>query len=96
MSPGSAPDAVAAAGWFGKAAAHGYAKAQSHYARRLAEGDGIAKDEVEALKWAILATRQGNDQAAELRQDLEACLSMDAATEAMTSADDFRATTSAK
>jgi hypothetical protein len=93
---GSAPDAVAAAQWFGKAAARGYAKAQSRYAHRLAEGDGIAKDEVDALKWAILAARQGDEPAAELRQDLEARLSMDAATEGMTSADDFRPTTAPK
>jgi TPR repeat protein len=62
-APGLAPDMGRAVEYFRLAAEQGHALAQSRLATRLAAGQGAPKDEVEALKWAILAAREGEESA---------------------------------
>jgi TPR repeat protein len=45
--------------WYRKAADQGYAQAQHTLGIFYAEGDGVAKDQVEALKWYRKAADQG-------------------------------------
>ena len=56
--------------WFRKAALQGYAKAQEKIASRLASGVGVKSDVIEALKWSILAIRQGRTTAQKIFDDL--------------------------
>ena len=49
--------------WYRKAAEQGNAKAQYNLGWMYANGLGVAKDEVEAYKWWLLAGAQGNENA---------------------------------
>ncbi len=49
--------------WFRRAAEQGNGGAQNHLGLMYFEGDGIAKDEIEAYKWAYLSAQQGVEQA---------------------------------
>lgn len=60
---GVEPDAARAAALFRQAAEGGHPKAQFETATRLAEGDGVKRDVVEALKWYLLAARRGSREA---------------------------------
>ena len=87
---GTEPSPEQAAKWFGNAAKQGYAKAQSHLATRYATGDGVTRDDVEALKWAILAARQGHQVARETTELVRARLTPAEIAEAARRADTFR------
>jgi len=52
---GKARDPATAAGYFLHAADRGYAPAQLALARLLAKGEGVARDEAAAYRWALLA-----------------------------------------
>lgn len=54
-----------AARWFRKAALQGYTKAQSHLGTRYGRGEGVPRDDVEALMWMILAAEKGHPAAIE-------------------------------
>lgn len=57
--------------WFLSAAERGYPMAQGKVARSYYLGQGVEqRDYVEALKWAILADAQGNDEIADLLEIL--------------------------
>lgn len=63
---GAGRDPATAAGYFLHAADRGYAPAQLALARLLAKGEGVARDEAAAYRWALLAARRdrsaiGND-----------------------------------
>ena len=77
--------------WFLAAAEQGYHRAQNHVGVRLARGEGIAKDEVEALKWLILAANSGNELAQQNRRDIAAKLTADQRAEAEKRARDWKA-----
>ncbi len=72
------------------AAKQGYAKAQNHIGVRLARGEGIAKDETEALKWLTLAARAGHPQAKINRQSLASKVSADIKKKAEALSDSFK------
>jgi len=55
--------------WYRKAAEHGDAKAQYNLGIAYAKGEGIAKDEAQAVEWFRKAAEQGDSDAqANLRQ----------------------------
>lgn len=54
------PDHTTAAGYWYRAAQRGYAPAQLALARALAEGAGVARDRVEAFRWATIAGGHGD------------------------------------
>lgn len=56
-------DAAEAAGWFRKAAEQNHAGAQYQLGNLYANGEGVAKDREQALKWLRLAAAQGNQDA---------------------------------
>lgn len=64
-----------AARWFRRAAVQGYAKAQSHLGSRYARGEGVPKDEIEALMWMTLAADRGHPAAIENAKILRGRLS---------------------
>jgi hypothetical protein len=82
--------AEAAARWFLAAARQGYDKAQNHIGVRMARGEGVPKDEVQALVWLTLSARAGNDLAEVNRRTLAARLSEAQRAEAERRADAFR------
>jgi uncharacterized protein len=49
--------------WFRKAAEQNAADAQYNLGVCYDSGEGVAKDEIEAYKWWLLAAAQGNDDA---------------------------------
>ena len=56
-------------------AERGHPRAQDRMAQRRLTGDGVPQDEVEALKWAILAAAQGVESAQKLRFQLTTSMS---------------------
>ena len=76
----------------GLAAEQGYAKAQNKLAVIYYKGRGVDKDGAEALKWAILAARQGHREAKENRALLMQRLSAEEIAKAERQADMFRPT----
>ncbi len=56
--------------WYEKAAAQGYANAQSNLAVLYDDGDGVPQDFVQAHKWYNLAAANGEKKAARLRDTL--------------------------
>jgi uncharacterized protein len=54
---------VEAVKWYRKAAEQNFAKAQFNLNVCYYSGEGVAKDYVEAYKWALLAARQGDEDA---------------------------------
>lgn len=65
-----AHDYMEAAKWFRKAAEQGYASAQGNLAVRYEDGEGVAKDFVEAYAWYNLASVTHKDSA-QNRDELE-------------------------
>lgn len=57
-SPASAPDYAQAARWFRRAADQGHAGAQAALGVMYHRGQGIARNDIEAVKWLSLATWQ--------------------------------------
>lgn len=55
---GAGRDPATAAGYFLHAADRGYAPAQLALARLLAKGEGVARDEAAAYRWALLAAQR--------------------------------------
>ena len=53
------------------AAEQGYANAQYSLGWRYESGDGVPKDEIEALAWYKIAENPGDDSAAKKRSALE-------------------------
>ncbi len=49
--------------WYRKAAEQNHAQAQSNLGICYTNGQGMAKDEVEAVKWFLLAAAQGDEDA---------------------------------
>jgi len=56
-------DVVAAAKWYRKAAVSGDAGAALHLAMLYAEGQGVKKNDAEALDWAVKSSEAGNREA---------------------------------
>ncbi|MEG1553077.1 MAG: sel1 repeat family protein, partial [Kiritimatiellia bacterium] len=54
--------------WYRKAAAQGYANAQTNLGICYAKGEGVARDEAEAVKWWRKAAEQG---VAEAKKELQ-------------------------
>ena len=63
---GTPADFGAAAGWFDKAANQGDASAMLALAALYERGKGVAKSDVQALKWTILATHDDGEYEQEL------------------------------
>ncbi len=61
--------------WFAEAAERGHPRAQDRMAHRRFAGEGVPQDNVEALKWAILASAQGVEASQKLRFDLTTSMS---------------------
>jgi len=57
-SPASAPDYAQAADWFRRAADQGHAGAQAALGVMYHRGQGLARSDVDALKWLTLAAAQ--------------------------------------
>ena len=53
--------------WFLRAAEGGHAEAQFNVALSYGQGNGVAEDQVEGLKWLILSASGGYSKAAEVR-----------------------------
>jgi TPR repeat protein len=68
----------------------GHARAQRHIARRLAEGEGVPRDKVAALTWALIAAKQGIVESAALAEKLRADMGAAQITEAEARAASFR------
>ncbi len=64
-SGGIEANAEQSAHWFQRAAEQGYAKAQSHLGSRYVRGEGVPKDEIQALTWMLLASEKGHPAAIE-------------------------------
>ena len=75
MGAASRSDYTRAVRWFCVAAEQDYAKAQRALGQRYALGQGVAKSDVEGLKWMTLAARQGLPEAMHRRQALLASMS---------------------
>jgi TPR repeat protein len=50
---------VEAARWYGYSARYGLAQGQYNFATMLERGDGLARDDIEAYKFYVLAARGG-------------------------------------
>jgi len=68
-------DPAAAVGWFERAAHLGDRGAQRRLGRCYATGFGVASDTREAFKWLTLASDAGDDEARQLREELDSTLS---------------------
>ncbi len=68
---------LAAAKWFTKAAEHGLKDSQYNLAVLYERGLGVAKDPAQAYRWFALAAQQGDEKAAQKRDQLAAELSAD-------------------
>ena len=75
--------------WFRRAAEQGNGGAQNHLGLMYFEGEGIAKDEIEAYKWAYLSAQQGVEQAIQALEFLEQQLKPDQIQEAKRSAKEW-------
>ena len=64
-------DAVAAARWYAKAAAHGHLRAQYNLAQLYSSGDGVPRDIAEAKSWYRVAARGGLTAAADKLAEIE-------------------------
>lgn len=93
-----------AARWYGHSANYGLAQGQYNYATILESGDGVPRDDVEALKFFILAARGGfsgvpfnaqtskiDQKAATPAQSLEERITKEQAAEGRQRADSFHA-----
>lgn len=69
---GEDDDQKHAAVWFEKAADHGVVAAQNNIGVMYADGDGVAKDVVQAYKWWSLAAESGDQQSAAALKELQA------------------------
>lgn len=81
---GTAKDHAWAARWYGKAAEQGLARAQYMLGFVHALGIGVMLDYIEAYKWLSIATRNGDVEAARLRQALAKRMPPDDVTRAQT------------
>ena len=61
-SPASAPDYAQAARWFRQAADQGHAGAQAALGFLYHRGQGVSRNDVEAVKWLSLATWQSSPE----------------------------------
>jgi len=95
---GTPADFGAAAGWFDKAANQGDASAMLALAALYERGKGVAKSDVQALKWTILATYDDGeyepelfDRAKRLRQEMSDRMPPDQVSEAERAARSWQA-----
>ncbi len=63
-----------AARWYRKAAMQGHAGARFNMAALHVNGEGVEQDAVEAYAWALLAARDGHEEARSLAARLETTL----------------------
>ena len=82
-------DAVAAVKWFRQAAAQNLAAAQSNLGGCYERGDGVAKYELEAYKWVLLAAAQGDTKAKRNATLLEFVMSPEEIAAGKRKADDW-------
>jgi TPR repeat protein len=68
---------VAAVKWFRQAAEQNYAEGQSNLGDCYERGDGVAKYEIEAYKWDLLAAAQGDSKGKRKASRLESMLPAD-------------------
>jgi TPR repeat protein len=74
---GVAKDDQQALAWYRKAADQGSAQAQFNLGVIYAQGEGVAKDPAKAYMWASLATTNGYEDGAKLRDSLEQVIAPD-------------------
>jgi TPR repeat protein len=86
---GVAKDCAAAVRWFRKAADQNHPAAQSNLGDCYERGDGVAKYEVEAYKWDLLAAAQGDTKAKRNASLLELLLSQEQIAEGKRRAQDW-------
>jgi TPR repeat protein len=67
---GVTQDFTKAAEWYRKAAERGYGGAQNNLAIAYALGRGVPKDLVEAHKWFALAATHGDNNRADLKDEI--------------------------
>jgi adenylate cyclase len=77
---------------FQAAANLGYARAQRNLGHRLARGDGLAQDNIQALSWLTLAARDGLAAAEEARIELMRHMDSETITQAERRAQGWRPT----
>jgi TPR repeat protein len=80
---------MAAAKWFQQAADQNLAAAQVNLALCYERGDGVAKDEVEAYKWNLLASAQGDSKGKRNASMLELLLSKEEIADGKRRAEDW-------
>ena len=88
--PGVAKDRAAAAQWFGLAADQGHTTAQFLLGLMLAQGEGVAANDVQAYKWLTLATAGGNEDSKKARELLQGRMTQTEIAEAEQLADQFQ------
>jgi len=81
---------VEAAKWLRKAAEQNLALAQRTLVVCYEQGEGVAKDQVEAYKWLLLAARQGDEGAKQIMKVLESKLTSEQIAEGKKRARDFK------
>ena len=86
---GVTKNAVAAVKWFRKAAEKNYGVAQLNLGVCYERGEGVAKYEVEAYKWDLLAAAQGDSKAKRNASTLELLLSPEEIAEGKRRAQDW-------
>ena len=68
----------------------GDAESEVELGLRYTNGEGVAKDYVEAYEWLLLAARQGDEDAKKNMTDLESKLTPEQITEGQKRARDFK------
>ena len=76
--------------WYRKAAKQNLAAAQYNLGVRYYNGEGVAKDWVEAYKWLLLAARQGDEDAKKNITELESKLTPEQIADGKKRARDFK------
>jgi localization factor PodJL len=88
---GCKPDYNTAAVWFRKAADHGIADSQYNLAILYARGVGVEQNLAEAYKWFFLAAKEGDQDAAQKRDQIASRLDPQALAAARAAADSWTA-----
>jgi localization factor PodJL len=89
--PDGKPDYVSAAQWFRKAADYGVADSQYNLAILYARGVGVEQNLAESYKWFFLAAREGDQDAAQKRDEIASRIDRTALAAARAAAESWKA-----
>lgn len=90
-SEGDSQDLALAAEWFKRAADYGVKDSQVNIAILYARGEGVARDLAESYKWFAIAAKNGDEGAADMRDQVVNALPEGSLASAQTNVDNWKA-----